>query len=63
VTEPQRDTIAAGQVLRDRWESGCRAPVVFLTVRGGDHGWPHTGRGAALNATDAIWEFFATRER
>jgi polyhydroxybutyrate depolymerase len=63
VTEPQRDTIAAGQVLRDRWERRCRAPVVFLTVRGGDHGWPHTGRGAALNATDAIWDFFATRER
>ena len=61
VLEPQRDTIAGGRALRDRWESRCRAPVVFLTVRGGDHGWP---RGeSALDATDVIWEFFTHHRR
>jgi len=58
--EPHRDTSAGGRVIRDRWESGCRAPVVFVTVRGGDHGWP---RGATLEATDVIWEFFRQHRR
>jgi polyhydroxybutyrate depolymerase len=60
IAEPQRDTMAGGRVLRDRWEDRCRAPVVFLTVRGGDHGWP---RGAPLQATDAILEFFRQHRR
>jgi polyhydroxybutyrate depolymerase len=63
VIEPQRDTIATGRVLRDRWESRCRAPVIFLTVRGGGHGWPLTSRGAVIDATDAIWDFFAAQRR
>jgi polyhydroxybutyrate depolymerase len=63
VIEPQRDTIAGGRVLRDSWESRCRAPVVLLTVRGGDHGWPRTGRGPPIDATDAIWEFLARHRR
>lgn len=58
--EPQRDTIAGGRVLRDRWESRCRARVVLLTVRGGNHDWP---RGAPLEATDVIWEFFREHRR
>jgi polyhydroxybutyrate depolymerase len=61
--DPQRDTLANGRVLRDTWEARCRAPVVFLTLRGGDHGWPRTSRGAAIDATDVIWEFFAQRGR
>lgn len=61
--EPRRDTLASGRVLRDTWDSRCRAPVVFLTVRGGDHGWPRTSQGAAIDATDAIWEFFAGHRR
>ena len=61
VLEPQRDTTAGGRALRDRWESRCRAPVVFLTVLGGDHGWPRGG--AALAATDVIWEFFTRHRR
>ncbi len=58
--EPRRDTSARGRVIRDRWESRCRAPVVLITVRGGDHGWP---RGATLEATDVIWEFFHQHSR
>jgi polyhydroxybutyrate depolymerase len=61
--QPQRDTIAAGRVLRDRWDTRCRAPVALLTIRGGDHGWPLTSRGAAIDATDVIWEFFAQHRR
>ena len=61
VLEPQRDTIAGGHTLRDRWDTRCRAPVVFLTVRGGGHGWPRGDRG--LDATDVIWEFFAQHRR
>jgi polyhydroxybutyrate depolymerase len=61
--DPRRDTLANGRVLRDTWEARCRAPVVFLTIRGGDHGWPRTSRGAAIDATDVIWQFFAQRRR
>jgi polyhydroxybutyrate depolymerase len=61
--QPRRDTLAAGRVLRDTWDTGCRAPVVFLTIRGGDHGWPRTSRGASIEATDVIWEFFAQQRR
>jgi polyhydroxybutyrate depolymerase len=61
VLEPQRDTIAGGRTLRDRWETRCRAPVVFLTVRGGGHGWPRGDAG--LSATDVIWEFFTEHRR
>ena len=61
--EPQRDTIASGRALRDRWESRCRAPVVFLTLRDGDHGWPRGDSGAAIDATDVIWEFFRQHRR
>ena len=57
--EAERDTIASGRVLRDTWQARCRAPVVFLTVRGGDHGWPRGGNGAGFDATDVIWEFFS----
>jgi polyhydroxybutyrate depolymerase len=61
--QPRRDTIAAGRVLRDSWETRCRAPVVFLTIRGGDHGWPVASRGAGIDATDVIWEFFTQHRR
>ena len=60
---PRRDSLAAGRVLRDTWDSRCRAPVVFLTLRGGDHGWPRIDRGAAIDATDVIWEFFSQHSR
>lgn len=60
VLEPQRDTIASGGVIRDRWVSRCRAPVTLVTVRGGDHGWP---RGSPIEATDVIWEFFRQHRR
>lgn len=58
--EPERDTIAGGRALRDRWQSRCRAPVMLVTVRGGDHGWP---RGTPLDATEVIWEFFGQHRR
>jgi poly(3-hydroxybutyrate) depolymerase len=61
--QPRRDTLATGRVLRDTWDTRCRAPVVFLTVRDGDHGWPLTTRGAAIDATDVIWDFFAQHRR
>jgi polyhydroxybutyrate depolymerase len=61
--DPRRDTLANGRVLRDTWDTRCRAPVVFLTIRAGDHGWPRTSRGAAIDATDVIWEFFAQHSR
>jgi polyhydroxybutyrate depolymerase len=61
--QPPRDTLAAGRVLRDTWDTRCRAPVVFLTLRGGGHGWPRTIHGSAIDATDAIWEFFAQQGR
>jgi polyhydroxybutyrate depolymerase len=60
ILEPRRDTIGGGRALRDRWEGRCRAPVVLVTVRGGDHGWPRSG---ALDATDVIWEFFSRHRR
>jgi polyhydroxybutyrate depolymerase len=63
VLEPERDTLRAGRLIRDRWETRCRAPVLFLTVRGGDHGWPRVADGAIADATDLIWEFFAERRR
>jgi len=61
--EPRRDTIAAGRVLRDSWDGRCRAPVVFLTLRGGDHSWPRESRGAPIDAAAAIWEFLAGHHR
>jgi polyhydroxybutyrate depolymerase len=61
--DPERDTLRAGRMLRDRWESRCRAPVVFLTMRGGDHGWPRVADGATADATDLIWEFFISQRR
>lgn len=61
ILEPQRDTIARGRVLRDRWERRCRAAVLFLTVREGGHGWPRGDAG--IDATDVIWEFFAQHRR
>lgn len=63
VIQPRRDTLASGRVLRDTWDTRCRAPVVFLTVRGGDHGWPRASRGEAIDATDVIWEFFTQHRR
>jgi polyhydroxybutyrate depolymerase len=61
--QPRRDTLATGRVLRDTWDTRCRAPVVFLTLRGGDHAWPRASRGVAIDATDVIWEFFAQHRR
>jgi polyhydroxybutyrate depolymerase len=62
-SQPRRDTVVAGRVLRDTWDMRCRAPVVFLTLRGGDHGWPLTSHGSPIDAVDMIWEFFAQRRR
>lgn len=62
-SQPRRDTLATGRVLRDTWDTRCRAPVVFLTLRGGDHGWPLTSNGSSIDAVDVIWEFFAQRRR
>ena len=61
--EPRADTLGAGRVVRETWDIGCRAPVVFLTIRGGDHDWPSTSRGAAIDAAETIWEFFQQQER
>ena len=63
VLTPRRDSLASGRVVRDTWDARCRAPVVFLTVRGGDHGWPRTERGSAIEAADVIWEFFSHHTR
>jgi polyhydroxybutyrate depolymerase len=62
-SQPRRDTLATGRVLRDTWDARCRAPVVFLTLRGGDHGWPLTSQGSPIDAADAIWDFFAQQSR
>jgi polyhydroxybutyrate depolymerase len=58
-------TFQNGQVTGETW-SNCRegADVVFYTVEGGGHSWPGSDMPAAIttqdiNATDAIWEFFA----
>lgn len=56
--EPRQDTLADGRVVRATWDGGCRAPVELLTLRAGDHGWPSKARGAAIDAAEAIWEFF-----
>ena len=61
--EPRADTLNTGRVVRETWEVGCRAPVVFVTIRGGDHDWPSRSRGAAIDATETIWEFFQQQER
>jgi polyhydroxybutyrate depolymerase len=63
VLTPRRDTLASGRVLRDVWDTRCRAPVIFLTARGGDHRWPRTGRGAAIEGSDVIWEFLRGHRR
>ena len=63
VLMPRRDTLPSGRVLRDTWDTRCRAPVVFVTVRGGDHGWPRTDRGSSIDATDVIWKFFTQHTR
>lgn len=61
--EPRRDTIADTHVVREVWDAGCRASVVFLTLRGGDHAWPTRARGAAIDASELIWEFFRRQPR
>jgi polyhydroxybutyrate depolymerase len=61
--EPRVDSLAAGRVVRETWDAGCRAPVMFLTIRGGDHRWPSTRRGAAIDAADTMWEFFRRQQR
>lgn len=61
--DPRRDTVAAGRVLHDIWDRGCRAPVEFLTLRGHDHRWPSTRDGAAIEAADAMVEFFTRHRR
>ena len=61
--DPRRDTVAAGRVLRDIWDRGCRAPVEFLTLRGHDHRWPSIRDGAAIEAADVIVEFFTRHAR
>jgi polyhydroxybutyrate depolymerase len=61
--EPRTDTLAAGRVVRDRWDAGCRATVVFLTIRGGDHHWPSTWRRSPIDAAGTIWEFFEGQRR
>src|SRR5918992_3560642 len=63
VLTPRRDSLAEGRVLREVWHTRCRAPVVFLTLRGGDHGWPRTSRGSAIEGADAIWEFLREHRR
>jgi polyhydroxybutyrate depolymerase len=60
VLVPRRDSIADGRVLRDTWSDRCQAPVVFITVRGGGHGWP---RGQPIDATETIWRFFREHTR
>jgi poly(3-hydroxybutyrate) depolymerase len=62
-SQPRRDTLAGGRVLRDTWDSRCRAPVLFLTVKGADHRWPRKDRGAPIDAAEVIWEFFAHHRR
>ena len=61
--EPRADTLSAGRVVRETWDVGCRAPVVFVTIRGGDHDWPSRSRGAAIDASETIWEFFQQQRR
>jgi polyhydroxybutyrate depolymerase len=63
VLTPRRDTLASGRVVREVWDARCRAPVVFLTFRGGDHWWPRASRGAAIEAADVIWEFLREHRR
>jgi polyhydroxybutyrate depolymerase len=67
--EPSIDSVQDGTRVRpERW-SGCRdgRDVVLYTIEGGGHTWPGgppVGRGVGrvsreLNATEAIWAFFA----
>ncbi|MFL5680207.1 MAG: alpha/beta hydrolase family esterase [Chloroflexota bacterium] len=57
--------VAVGDVLRMDLPN-CRAPVVLYTITDGGHTWPGGNNDAAdgvtstdVNATDAIWDFFA----
>lgn len=61
--DSRTDTLAAGGVVRETWDAGCRAPVVLLTIRGGDHAWPSTSRRAVIDAADTIWDFFRRQQR
>lgn len=61
--EPRRDTLGGGGVVREVWDSGCRAPVAFFTLRGWDHAWPKTAHGSPIDAADTIWDFFEQHRR
>ena len=71
--EASIDSVRDGTRVRpERW-SGCRdgRDVVLYTIEGGGHTWPGgppVGRGVGrvsreLNATEAIWAFFAAHPR
>ncbi len=69
------DKAADGTRTRRETHSGCRqrTEVVFLRVEGGGHTWPggvpylperRIGRTSRdFDATEVIWEFFASRQR
>jgi len=51
-------------IVRFAWQ-GCAAPVVLYSLPTGGHDWPgSTFSGAGTNqnidATDTIWQFFAS---
>jgi polyhydroxybutyrate depolymerase len=71
-SEPTSTTDASGRVTTERWP-GCTdsTEVELVTILGGGHSWPGGRRlvraldppSDALDATDAIWKFFAAHPR
>jgi len=61
-TDPAREVLKEGAVLRASYTCHDHADVVFYTIRDGGHAWPEEGAcgrsGDCISATDLIWEFF-----
>lgn len=65
--DPLPQHAQTGNIVRDDYSGANGAAVMLVTINGGGHAWPDGARLAAfldpptqeINATDAIWDFFA----
>ena len=61
-TNPAREAVKDGAVMKASYTCYDHADVVFYTIRDGGHAWPVEGAcaglGDCISATDVIWEFF-----
>lgn len=55
---------SAGEILAERWSTGCSAPVELITIHGKGHAWPGSAMSPDItsnqvNASQEMLEFFA----